>query len=156
MIERIKSLNLLVLLLIFTGISLLLSLILEESIYFFEGNRSVFEIYDAEDSLQLMLIESVIIAPIIESLLMSTVLEMLFVFLRKSRYKYIISIIICGALFGIMHFYNIYYIMVTSVIGFLYSSIYVFFRKTRLSYKYAILGIILVHALDNLITILLL
>src|SRR5690606_23342927 len=101
-----------------------------------------------------MLAESVIIAPVLESAFMFLLIEICWKILSKSAYRNTLSIIIVGAVFGALHFYNAYYIIVTSIIGGWYTFSYLFL-KSRYSIKMAIWGLILIHAMDNLITILL-
>lgn len=138
--------------LLFTLTSQLLSIVLSELVYLHAGDRKVFDIYEQSDSIYWMITESVIIAPVLESAFMFLLIEICWKILSKSSYRNTLSIILVGAIFGALHFYNSYYIFATAIIGCWYTFSYLIL-KARHTIKMAFWGLVLIHAMDNLITI---
>lgn len=152
---------------VFTIISQLISFLSIWLLSFFDGYESVFKIYEEDTGLHWMLVESVLIAPVVETLIMGCIFEIFLVSLSGifPRYRNIISIALCGLFFGLFHFYNIIYMITTAIIGVVYAYAYFFFKSkdnrrdmtnelVRVKTVFgAMTGLILVHMLDNLITI---
>lgn len=92
---------------------------------------------------------SVIFAPILETLIFQYALIEL---LLKTRLRPIFVVAISALLFGVNHHYNLVYILVMTVIGFLFALYYMMLRAQGGWNK--ILLVVLLHALWNLIAFL--
>lgn len=150
-----KKLPFVIAIFLYTGISLLFSLGLGEVVNLLLDDPTIFDIRDEGDSLTSFIIEAIVVAPIIETLILIPVLEGIHYLCKQftKRYADLITIIFCGLLFGLLHWYNVYYIVISALSFAIYSYAYFALKKTHSSIWIAGLGLILIHALDNAVNV---
>lgn len=96
-------------------------------------------------SLQEEFITLVIIAPIVETLIFQyLIIEVLL----NLKLKPWVCILVSALLFGVSHWYNLVYILVTTVVGLIFAYYYLALRHQNFMNKLVLITII--HALSNL------
>lgn len=94
----------------------------------------------------------VLIAPILETFLFQFIVIELCYLIKIRSIKYV-AISLSALLFALIHFYNLIYFIAALVIGVGFAFCYTVFRKYGV--KFAFWGIVLIHALINLVSFLL-
>lgn len=103
-------------------------------------------------SLILVFFLLVVVAPVVETFIFQYgIIELCL--LVRSKYNKQIALFVSALLFGLSHSYNIIYIVFATIMGAALAFYYLCFRKYET--KYAILAIMILHALLNGITFLL-
>jgi hypothetical protein len=92
-----------------------------------------------------------ILAPVLETLLHQTL--PIYIFTKKWIRKRNIAIFLSALSFGLLHFYSVLYILITFMIGLVFSWAYLIYYE-RHSFEKAFWAITLVHALRNAIAVL--
>ncbi|KYG84755.1 hypothetical protein AWW67_01540 [Roseivirga seohaensis] len=93
---------------------------------------------------------SVIVVPLVETCIFQFfIIESTFLFIENSSWAEKIALILSSILFGLSHYYNIYYIVIMIFIGLFYCWIYIFIRNWK-SRKSAFWSLTLIHATNNL------
>lgn len=96
------------------------------------------------ESLEVIFILSVIIAPIVETFIFQfLIIEILLLF----KVKHFAIIVISGLLFAVAHFYNLAYILAIVFPGLLFAWYYLYLKVHK---KNAFLSVTLLHACSNL------
>ncbi|WP_422614472.1 type II CAAX prenyl endopeptidase Rce1 family protein [Ascidiimonas aurantiaca] len=100
-------------------------------------------------SLLYIFITSVIIGPLIETFLFQyCVIELILYFKKNVSFK-ILALFLSALLFGLAHYYNIYYIVFTLIIGFVFAFIYLIGKERNDTNGFRITW--LAHIVMNLI-----
>lgn len=151
---RFTKLSLLIQLLIFTFISISIGEFLDILFEIING-EDVFKLDFVDYSVQKVFFEVVVLVPIIETVLIQFLLIELFlhVFSRLTiKKRNSLSVLLSGLIFGILHLYNISYMIAGSILGCFFGGIYIFYKingKIR-----PFFAVFIVHAAHNLVTIL--
>jgi membrane protease YdiL (CAAX protease family) len=116
-------------------------------------NDEIFEVdYLIGQSLPDIFFTTVIFAPIIETLIFQFLIieSVLYLFKKlKISNSLFVSVAISGIFFGISHSYNIYYVLVTILLGFLLGFFYLIAKNHK--YMNAFLTVCIVHSCSNLV-----
>lgn len=96
------------------------------------------------------ILNSVIIAPVIETLLWQA--GVIYLVDRLISKKMIIQIVISSVVFGLQHTYNVTYIVVAIYMGVTLATAFVLYER-KSGWSDAYLAVVLVHALHNFITL---
>jgi len=148
------ELNLLIQLPILISINLLVGEVLD----------IIFELINKEDVLKLdfssytvfeIVLETVFLAPIIETIIFQFLFIEIFLYLFSKltiKNKKGIIVFLSGILFGVLHLYNISYMISTAIFGWIYGSIYFFYKVNGKINPF--LAVLIIHAFDNLFTLL--
>lgn len=97
-------------------------------------------------------IELMVIAPIVETLVYQYIIIRLFMYFAKNRKYYPVAILTSAMIFGIGHTYNLAYIFFAFFIGLVLAYMYYFYSKQPAK---AFWTVVLVHGLHNGISIVL-
>lgn len=148
-----SRLNVIIQLLIFTLISLLAS---ETLFLIFQliNKEDVFKLDFSEYTKFEMFFEAVFLAPLIETVIFQFILIELFLYgfskLPNTR-KYVLSVLLSGTFFGILHLYNTSYMIATAILGWIFGSIYIFYKINQKIKPF--FAVFIIHSFDNLITL---
>lgn len=152
MIRRFEQFHVLLQLIIFIGLLLitgeLLDLIIEMAI---DPNYSQLDF--GNKSTSSILFEVLVLAPLLETLLIQfLIIELILFFLSEVSWKSLLSILVSGLIFGIMHQYNLGYMIAQTILGWLFGLVYIFYRHNKRLNPF--LAVVITHFFYNLVNIL--
>ena len=96
------------------------------------------------------IISAITFAPFFETLIFQALV--IFIIKRFLTKNFIVLVLISACFFGIIHFYNVYYVIYAMFLGLIFASGYILYLRNK-SWEDAALAIMLVHALRNSIAI---
>ncbi|CAL2085098.1 conserved membrane hypothetical protein [Tenacibaculum dicentrarchi] len=136
----------------FIIISFFLGEVLQFFLEYFYG-KGIFKLdFTNYSSFLEIIFEVIILAPLIETFFIQfTIIELLLKFFSRKKQIHLYSIIISASFFGILHQYNIAYIIATFVLGLWFGSIYIFYKKSKKINSF--LALFLVHLVYNSINL---
>lgn len=121
---------------------------------FFLGEE-VFEIDSLKEaSLTVIFLATVILAPLIETFIFQfLIIEGTLRVLKKSSFKKYIAAVLSALLFGLTHYYNIYYIGYAFLSGIIFAGIYFYAKGRKGLNPYWV--VVSIHAVGNLVAFIL-
>ena len=139
-------------LIIFIFILLLTGELLDFTLELLMHEKNLLKIDFNNESFAYIIFEVIILAPIIETFLCQfLLLELTLIVMEESRHKYSVSIFISGLIFGVLHIYNLGYMIALIILGWLFSFIYIFYKKSKRLNPF--LAVLLTHSIYNLIVL---
>ena len=105
--------------------------------------------YFKDKSLIHIFLVSVIIGPLIETLIFQFGIIEIFLFFKKNKIFELIAIVLSSILFGLTHNYNLYYLVFGIIVGFIFAIIYVVAKKRNDMNAFTI--VFITHIFTNLI-----
>lgn len=102
-----------------------------------------------DKSLLYIFIFTVIVGPIIETLIFQFGIIELILLLKKNKFFEILAILISSIIFGLTHNYNVYYIIFGVFIGIIFGIIYIVAKRRKDMNAFTI--VLIAHAFTNLI-----
>ena len=147
-----KNLNIFNQLFLFILTSFFLGEILQFFLEYFYG-KGIFNLdFTNYSSFSEIIFEVIILAPIIETFFIQfIIIELLLKFFSRKKHIHLYSIIISASIFGILHQYNIAYVIATFVLGLWFGAIYIFYKKNKKINSF--LALFLVHLFYNSINL---
>lgn len=149
---KFKRLNIFNQLLLIVLVSFLLGELLQFFLERFYG-KGIFNIdFSNYSSFSEVVVEVILLAPLIETFLVQfIIIEISLQLLSRKKYKYIYSILFSASVFGILHQYNVAYVIATFVLGLWFGSLYIFYKKNKKIKPF--LAVLLVHLVYNSINL---
>ena len=149
-----NKLSLFIQLLIFIFISISIGEILDILFEIING-EDVFKLDFNDYSIREKIFEVVFLAPLIETVLIQFLLIELFLYVfsrLKNNERNSLSVLLSGLVFGILHQYNISYMIAASILGWFFGSIYIFYKINGKMRPF--FAVLIVHSIHNLVTLL--
>lgn len=136
--------------LIQTALGFLLNLIDYFLIHSKSETDEMFQEFMSEDPIVYILL-TITIAPLVETLIFqSSIIELIF---KVNNKAVVFAVFFSGIIFGLLHYYSVYYQISASIIGIFYACTYIFIRNYRK--ESAFLFVFLIHVANNIIATLL-